>query len=171
MSGEAVTVFRRDGDECVAVFAVDEVRVLRRVTSELVELLSGRPDHSDPVVRRLFPDAYPDRPDDAADYRRYTEGELKAAKLAHAGEVLAGLSGAEHRELRLDPDAADAWLRGLTDLRLALAVRLGIGADTDLAAEIDAAARESPTSPLAFQLSVYAYLGFLQESLLEALAG
>ncbi|GGK05979.1 hypothetical protein GCM10010123_39940 [Pilimelia anulata] len=169
MSGEVVTVFRRDGDECVASFAVDEVRVLRRVTTELVELLSARPDHNDPVVRRLFPDPYPDRPRDAAEYRRYTESELKAEKLDSAGIVLAGLGGAEHGELRLDPGAADAWLRGLTDLRLALAVRLGIDADTDLAVEIDAAARQQPTAPLAFQLSVYAYLGFLQESLLDAL--
>ena len=54
-------MFRRHGDHCVARFAPDEARVLRKVASEVVGLLTDGFDHDDPVVGRLFPDAYPDR--------------------------------------------------------------------------------------------------------------
>ena len=43
--------------------------------------------------------------------------------------------------------------------------------DTDLSAELDAAMLRDPGSSRVFQLSVYAYLGYLQESLLNALPG
>jgi hypothetical protein len=44
-----------------------------------------------------------------------------------------------------------------------------IGADTDLGGELDHAVHRDPASTRVFQLSVYAYLGYLQESLLNAL--
>ncbi|MEV6816081.1 DUF2017 domain-containing protein, partial [Micromonospora sp. NPDC051296] len=53
-------MFRRRGDRYVATFAVDEVRVLRKVASEVVGLLTDGFDHADPVVCRLFPEVYPD---------------------------------------------------------------------------------------------------------------
>jgi hypothetical protein len=61
-------------------------------------------------------------------------------------------------------------LRALTDVRLALGTRLGIEDDTDIEAELDAAVGKNPTSSRVGQLSVYAYLSFLQESLVGALA-
>ena len=54
-------MFRRQGGRYVATFAVDEVRVLRKVASEVVGLLTDGFDHTDPVVGRLFPDVYPRR--------------------------------------------------------------------------------------------------------------
>jgi hypothetical protein len=65
-------MFRRKGRHCVATFAVDEVRVLRKVAGEVVALLTDGMDHGDPVVSRLFPDIYPDRPDDSREFRQYT---------------------------------------------------------------------------------------------------
>lgn len=162
-------MFRRQGDRYVATFAVDEVRVLRKVASEVVGLLTDGFDHSDPVVGRLFPDIYPQRPEDSAEFRRYTEGDLKTGKIDQAGAVLAALPGADGGEVRLDAEAAEAWLRALNDARLAMGVRLEITADTDLSAELDEAVLADPTSARVFQLSVYAYLGYLQESLLDAL--
>jgi hypothetical protein len=53
-------MFRRNGRHCVATFAVDEVRVLRKVAAEVVGLLTDGFDRDDPVVGRLFPDIYPD---------------------------------------------------------------------------------------------------------------
>ena len=84
-------MFRRNGSECVATFAIDEVRVLRKVAGEVVDLLTDGFDHADPVVDRLFPDIYPEQPEDSAEFRLYTEGELKTGKIDQAGAILAAL--------------------------------------------------------------------------------
>jgi len=154
----------------VARFGPDEVKVLRKVVSEVIALLSDGFDHTDPVVSRLFPDVYPDSPEDAAEYRRFTEGDLKTGKIDQAGAVLAALPSSGGGEVRLDPESAEAWLRALTDARLALGIRLGVRDDTDLEDELDDAVLQDPTSQRVFQLSVYAYLGYLQESLVGALS-
>jgi len=164
-----MSMFRRHGRQCVATFAPDEVRVLRKVASEVVGLLMDGFDHADPVVGRLFPDIYPDRPDDSAEFRLYTEGDLKTAKIDQAGAILAVLPAEGGGEVRLDSEEAEAWLRAINDARLAMGVRLGIHGGTDLGEELDDAVLRDPTSTRVFQLSVYAYLGYLQESLLSAL--
>ncbi|PWR14791.1 DUF2017 domain-containing protein [Micromonospora sicca] len=167
-----MSMFRRQGDRYVADLALDEVRVLRKVASEVVGLLTDGFDHSDPVVGRLFPEVYPDDSASTAEFRRYTEGDLKTAKIDQAGAILAALpdsSGEAGGEVRLDAEAAEAWLRALNDARLAMGVRLEIKDGTDLGEELDDAVAEDPTSSRVFQLSVYAYLGYLQESLLNAL--
>jgi hypothetical protein len=162
-------MFRRESGHCVARFAPDEVKVLRKVASEVVGLLTEGFDHDDPVVGRLFPDVYPDEPGESSEYRRYTEGDLKTAKIDQAGAVLAALPSTGGGEVRLDAESAEAWLRALNDARLALGIRLDIEDQTDLEAELDEAVLRDPTSSRVFQLSVYAYLGYLQESLLDAL--
>jgi hypothetical protein len=162
-------MFHREGRYCVASFAPDEVRVLRKVATEVVGLLTDGFDHDDPVVERLFPDIYPEDARNSADFRRYTEGDLKTSKIDQAGAVLAGLPSATGGDVRLDAESAEAWLRALNDARLAMGVRLGIDHDTQLEEELDEAVLRDPTSSRVFQLSVYAYLGYLQESLLNAL--
>jgi hypothetical protein len=162
-------MFRRNGEHCVATFAADEVRVLRKVASEVVGLLTDGFDHDDPVVGRLFPDIYPKDQADSAEFRLYTEGDLKTGKIDQAGAILAALPASTGGEVRLDGEAAEAWLRALNDARLAMGVRLEIKPDTDLGEELDDAVLHDPTSSRVFQLSVYAYLGYLQESLLNAL--
>ena len=162
-------MFRRSGRQCVATFAIDEVRVLRKVAGEVVALLTDEFDHGDPVVDRLFPDIYRDRPEDSAEVRRYTEGELKTGKIDQAGAILAALPSDGPSEVRLDAETAEAWLRAINDARLAMGTRLDIRADTDLGEELDDAVLRDPASSRVFQLSVYAYLGYLQESLLNAL--
>jgi len=164
-----VTVFRRHGRLCVATFAPDEVRVLRKVASEVLGLLMDGFDRSDPVVARLFPEVYPDRSADSAEFREYTEGDLKTGKIDQAGAILAALPSDGAGEVRLDGDEAEAWLRAINDARLAMGVRLGVGPDTELSDELDDAVMHDPASSRVFQLSVYAYLGYLQESLLNAL--
>jgi hypothetical protein len=162
-------MFRRNGNQCVATFAIDEVRVLRKVANEVVGLLMDGFDHADPVVDRLFPDIYPDRPDDSAEFRLYTEGDLKTGKIDQAGAILAALPDDGPGEVRLDGEEAEAWLRAINDARLAMGTRLDIQGDTDLGDELDEAVVRDPASSRVFQLSVYAYLGYLQESLLNAL--
>ncbi len=162
-------MFRRNGSQRVASFATDEVRVLRKVADEIVTLLMDGFDHADPVVGRLFPDAYPELPDDAAEFRLYTEGDLKTGKIDQAGAILAALPDSGPGEVRLDSEEAEAWLRAINDARLAMGVRLGVRPGTDLGDELDDAIMHDPSSSRVFQLSVYAYLGYLQESLLNAL--
>jgi hypothetical protein len=162
-------MFRRKGRHCVATFAVDEVRVLRKVAGEVVALLTDGMDHGDPVVSRLFPDIYPDRPDDSREFRQYTESDLKTGKIDQAGAILAALPDEGEGEVRLDGEAAEAWLRAINDARLAMGTRLGIKAETDLSEDLDEALLTDPGSSRVFQLSVYAYLGYLQESLLNSL--
>ncbi|SCL34699.1 protein of unknown function [Micromonospora pallida] len=162
-------MFRCRGGQYVATLAVDEVRVLRKVASEVVGLLTDGFDHTDPVVGRLFPDVYADDPATSAEVRRYTEGDLKTAKIDQAGAILAALPDDQGGEVRLDAEAAEAWLRALNDARLAMGIRLGVKEGTDLGEELDDAVAADPSSSRVFQLSVYAYLGYLQESLLNAL--
>jgi hypothetical protein len=176
-----MTMFRRSetedstSTELTARLRPTETQVLRQCVAELAALLNEDMDRDDPAVERLFPDVYPEDPDQAAEFRRLTESDLLAAKLDQAKTVLSDLlevgGDEDGGEIRLDENRADLWLRALTDVRLALGTRLGIEDDTDIEAEIDAAVGRNPTSPRASQLSVYAYLSYLQESLVTALMG
>jgi Domain of unknown function (DUF2017) len=165
-----MTMFRRAGGECVARFTPQEAQVLRQCVAELAALLADHPDPDDPAVERLFPDVYPEDPAAAAEFRRFTEADLKADKLEQAKTVLSDLleTGGE---IRLADEKADLWLRALTDVRLALGTRLGVQDETDIETELDDAVGRNPTSPRVGQLSVYAYLTYLQESLVGALMG
>ena len=165
-----MSTFRRHRDQCVARFAADEVAVLRQVASEVIGLLTENFDRDDPVVERLFPDVYADDPAEAAEFRRYTEGDLKTAKIDQAGAILAALPSTGGAVVRLDAEAAEAWLRALNDVRLALGVRLEVRDDTDLLEELDEAVMRDPTSARVRQLTMYHYLGVLQESLVDAIS-
>ena len=127
--------------------------------------LSGRElaPPADPALARLLPDAYADDDAAAAEFRRFTEQDLRAGKRANAGVVLASL--APHLDdggrLVLDRDQVDAWLGTLNDLRLVLATRLGVTEETDLDPDAD--------DPNAQALHVYGWLGWLQESLLTCI--
>jgi hypothetical protein len=69
----------------------------------------------------------------------------------------------------LDEESAEAWLRALNDVRLAIGTRLDVRDDMVLEDELDEAVMHDPTSARVGQLSLYAYLGYLQESLVEAM--
>jgi hypothetical protein len=163
-------MFVRDGTVCVARFGPGEAAVLNEVMLEVITLLSEGFDRADPVVERLFPDIYPDDPSASADLRKYTEDDLRSAKLEQAAALLDGLP-IEGGDVALDEEQAETWLRALTDVRLALGLRLSITDETDLEQELDEAVLRDPASPRVGQLSVYAYLTYLQESLVGALSG
>ncbi len=163
-----MTMFRRVGDECVARFSREEAQVLRQCVAELATLLAKVPDLDDPAIERLFPDVYPEDPEQEAEFRRFTEADLRSAKQEAAKSVLADLIEGGG-EVWLSEERAEVWLRSLTDVRLAIGTRLGVEDDTDIQAELDAAVGRNPTSPRVGQLTVYAYLTYLQESLVSAL--
>lgn len=60
----------------------------------------------------------------------------------------------------------EAWLRVLNGVRLALAVRLGV----ETASDYDQLSALPARDPRAQLVDLYDWLGFVQESLLEALA-
>ena len=118
----------------------------------------------DPVLARLLPDAYRDDPEAAGEFRRYTEPALRSAKHAAAQEMLDTLPDAGGR-IQLTQDQALSWLKALNDVRLALGVRLGVTEDFE-----EQWARLKPDDPQWTAFEVYAWLGAVQESLVQALA-
>ena len=117
----------------------------------------------DPVLARLLPDAYSDDPEAAGEFRRYTEHGLRSGKLASARTVLDTLPEDGGR-VRLSADEAQAWLRSLNDVRLALGVRLEVSEDREAMLE-----QASQGGPQAAGLWIYDWLTLLQETLVEAL--
>jgi hypothetical protein len=122
-----------------------------------------RPAPTDPGLARLLPDAYRDDPAAAAEYRRYAEDDVRAAKRAAAARMLASLPAAGGR-LRLDEEAARAWLAALNDLRLVLGTRLSITEDPDGPDWPDG-------DPRWVSYELYHWLTMLQDSLVTAVAG
>jgi hypothetical protein len=146
---------RADGGGVTLRLSPDERRLLAGLTEELRALLEGEP--GDPSLRRLFPPAYDDEQDERA-YRELTgDGLLEGRRDALA--LIAGTAGNES----LSAEEADAWLRGLNDLRLALGTRLDVREDT-FAEEL------RPDDPRAPALAVYGYLSWMQEGLISALS-
>jgi hypothetical protein len=139
--------------------------------------LAGGPSlpPDDPVLQRLLPDAYRDDADESAEFRRFTERSLTSAKVANAEAVLASLKdagldeidpeGEETLEVELDADAVQSWLRTLTDIRLSLAVRLGIDEEEDAML----LARSEDEAVVAMT-ELYDWLGYVQETLVTALS-
>jgi hypothetical protein len=131
-----------------------ERELLRALPAEL-ELLLDAPE--DPDLRRLFPAAYEDA--EAQDeYARLVGGEL----LDGRRRALATIRETVGRE-RLTAEQAESWLTGLTALRLVLGTRLDVGEDE--------APSFDPSDPRAREWAVYFYLSWLQEQLVEAMAG
>ena len=186
---------RRSG-HVIATFTGFEADLLRSLASQLVELLRNEaavPRHDidpfeslmdfsgpttepeDPVLARLFPTAYHDDEEAAAEFRRYTEAGLRDGKAAGAASVIdtleeAGLPTELTEEglvidVEIDQATAETWLRTFTDLRLALATRLGVeDGDEDVWLAMP---DEDPRSQA---YDIYHWLGLLQETLVEALS-
>lgn len=189
-----------------AAIALDraQISILRTLTVQLLELIGPGDEAAqdddplaalfaegpaeppeDPVLARLFPDAYggpgaasgdeEDR-ERSAEFRRYTEGELRARKRADglalvrtldalAADAPAGDEPDPGAVLRLDPQECRQWLGTLNDLRLAIGTRLEISeeSDTDV---LFGREDDDPVKPI---VMAYLWLGGLQESLLETL--
>jgi Domain of unknown function (DUF2017) len=132
--------------------------------AEMIGLTGSAELPDDPVLARLLPDAYRDDPEASGEFRRYTEQGLRSGKAAAARTVLATLPPRGGR-IRLSEPEAQAWLRALNDVRLALGVRLEVTDDFD-----EQVAHMAPDDPRSPYIGVYQWLAFLQESLVEALS-
>ncbi|MBW1603180.1 DUF2017 domain-containing protein [Streptomyces sp. JJ66] len=183
-----------------AAIALDEIEVsiLRNLTVQLLELIgpgeqpadasddplaelfTDGPNEppSDPALARLFPDAYTgpgERADRAAreagaEFRRFTENELRARKREDCLALVRALDALEPdgsglAVLTLAPQDSRRWLGALNDLRLTLGSRLDVG-DEDEADDLYRLPDDDPRKPL---VMAYLWLGGLQESLIETL--
>jgi len=128
----------------------------------------------DPVLARLFPTAYPDDEEAAGEFRRFTEGSLRDGKARSAALVIdqleeAGLPAELDEDglwidVELDAGQAHAWMRSFTDIRLALATRLGIEeGDEDFWQSLP------DDDPRTHVHDIYEWVGYLQETLVAAL--
>lgn len=123
-------------------------------------------DEPDPVLHRLFPDAYPDDPEASHDFRRFTQADQSRQKVADARTVLADLQTTDRRgRCRVPLAHTTAWLKTLANVRLALAVRLDITDEVSA----DEASQRPDNDPRAWLHEIYAWVGWLQECLLDAL--
>ena len=129
----------------------------------------------DPVLARLFPTAYRDDDEAAGEFRRFTETELRTGKAASAGAVIdaleeAGLPAEVDEtglmiDVELDTDEAVTWMKAITDMRLALATRLGVEDDDEEFWE-----SLPDDDPRVHVHDIYDWLAFLQETLVLAVS-
>lgn len=140
-----------------------EVTGLIDLVAQLRDVLTaGSTD--DPALARLTPTAYPDDADAAREFRRLTEGDITARRVADADVMAAALAAIAPSgevdpatELALELSAAEvgSWMRTLAAMRLVIATRLGIADD----GEYD---RDDPA------YGIYEWLAYRLETLIEA---
>ncbi|WP_328312574.1 DUF2017 domain-containing protein [Streptomyces sp. NBC_00442] len=179
-----------------AAVALDEVEIaiLRSLAVQLLELIGPGDEPaedadplaalfaegpseppSDPALARLFPEAYASEESDelranSAEFRRFTENDLRARKRGDALAVVHGLDaltpkGDGGAVLKLTSEDARQWLGALNDLRLTIATRLDI-TDEDESGELYRLPDDDPRKPM---VMAYLWLGVLQETLIETL--
>jgi hypothetical protein len=172
-------MFNRSGVNVVLDLEEIEVELLKSLTGQILELLHDpeQEEHadplaklvgmdgptvisSDPVLARLFPNAYPDDETNSADFRRFTQPDLQRQKVVNGQIVRADLATfpGEHP---VNPNHLDAWLLTLNDLRLALGTRLGLENETE------AHLLDDSLTPM---FGIYDWLTGLQGSLIEVIA-
>lgn len=151
----------------------DEADMLATLGRQVLGLhravIDGTAIDSDPVMARLYPDAYAD-PADAAEFRRLASGDIAFARMQSMTRMVVDLESAMPTEadsdvvqLEVDAEGADAWLRALGEVRLVLHVRTG----QDKAELPD----DVTDDDIAQLRDVIEWVGFVQGTLLQALDG
>lgn len=134
----------------------------------------------DSVLLRLLPSAYKDA-EQSAEFRRYTEHGLREKKRANAMKIREALMPQDedwdndspldvaHITTVIEVGDEISWLAGMNDIRLALAVRLDIGVEKDAKPQHEKYELMVESDPMKAVYAVYAWIGWLQESLLKLL--
>lgn len=175
--------WRRSADDhLIATFERQETQLLRALVGQIREILAARsaqaPDDElaaitgmrtgpstapdERVLARLLPDFTRDDPDFAGGMRSLHEPELIDAKDGVAALVL-NTCPPDGGRVRLSLEEGQAWLSALNDVRLALGTALDVTEDMP-----DELAFDDPRGP---HLSVYHWLTYVQETLVNAVAG
>jgi len=180
--------FIRQGEDLQAQFLPSEAALLTSLVAQLTELLdplaqageapddpdamlnslthsTAGPPIQDPALRRLFPDAYRDDEQASVDFRRYTQSDQAQAKMRAARTVVTDIAAADDDLVSLPSGHVDDWLTTLTNLRLVLAVRLGIEHESDTE-DLSRLPDEDPRRPVVALLN---WCGWIQETILADL--
>jgi hypothetical protein len=131
-----------------------EQELLRSLPAELESLLELR---DDPSLWRLFPAAYEDA-GTQEEYEGLVGGELLDERLRALATIRQTVA-----QDRLTAGEAEAWLTGVNALRLVLGTRLDVREEEQLSVD--------PSNPRAQEAAIYLYLSWLQEQLVDAMAG
>jgi len=142
----------------------------------LLDFTGPTTEPDDPVLARLFPTAYPDDEEAAGEFRRFTEGALRDGKARNAAAIIdqleeAGLPPELEEDglwidVELDAAQVNAWMRSFTDIRLALATRLGVEeGDEDYWRSLP------DDDPRTHVHDIYEWVGYLQETLVASVSG
>ena len=142
----------------------------------LLDFTGPTTEPDDPVLARLFPTAYPDDEEAAGEFRRFTEGALRDGKARNAAAIIdqleeAGLPPELEEDglwidVELDATQVNAWMRSFTDIRLALATRLGVEeGDEDYWRSLP------DDDPRTHVHDIYEWVGYLQETLVASVSG
>lgn len=188
-----MSTFSREGNLYSLDLTIEEAHILINLVEQLLELLGegdfnhhydesdpfaqlmsqlkAAPDEittpEDPVLLRLLPNAYAD-PEAAADFRRYTEPTLRGKKKRNMQQVRSALLDIVDQDQAgvIEDLDSEIWLLAMNDLRLALSVRLEINPESF--EHFETLSDEDPQKAI---FAVYFWLGWLQESLLNLIAG
>lgn len=150
---------RGDGSSLKLKLNAQEAALMRHVVSEITQVISG--EETTDIHDRLFPDAFND-PEETRKYNALVHEELRTHKLRALDTIRNTLGDTGRVSASLPPDEAHLWLTALTDIRLALGVRLEVS-EEDMGREPD------PDDPKAPGLAVLHWLGWLQETMVENL--
>jgi hypothetical protein len=165
MSMQVVDLLSNDStDSAIPGAGTQQPAELSDWTSEPVEV------PNDPVLLRLLPDAYRDDGEAAAEFRRLTDGDLRAAKRAGLSRIVTDLGNAATQRgggvrIDLDEDGVSAWLPPLTDLRLTLGTRIGVTEDAEERDNIPVGSARYA------ELATYDWLSWFQDALVRAVIG
>lgn len=142
-----------------------EARVLVSLADQLQALLAESiesPTDDDAAVRRLLPDAYRHDPELADEWRRLSRRGLVDRKIGFARTLAAALapvvSDGIARAVPLTMDTAIDWVRGIGDMRLVIADRMGIIVDGDTGTRGEPGLRE-----------MYDWLAWMQDGIVQVL--
>ena len=125
--------------------------------AKLLNMSGSTQISEDPALARLFPDGYSDDEHASADFRRFTEQDLKTQKVVALKTARESLKDWQGKSSITQQQALD-WLKALNDLRLVLGTRLEITDERD---------RDYDSDEPGFHL--YNYLTYLQGTLIDTL--
>ncbi len=148
---------RRRGDVFQVRLDEEGRDVLRELCGQLRALLDAEDPSSDTGVARLFPPAYPDDPLRNFDFERTAAPDLLATKLAALDTLRRTADASE-----LTEEEVLAWLGSVNSMRLVLGTRLDLNEDTTH--------RDYPDEPERSTFALYAYLTWLEDGIVDALA-
>lgn len=175
-----LSVFGPDqGRDATAALASDDP--FARFEAEQSRAMIDEEPH-DSAVSRLLPRASDDD-EEAQEFRRLSQGAITESHLGNLAamqaslEAHADLGDVGSLEVIMSKETALSWAKGLTILRLVLGDRMGLRSDSDFEAlqvlcqgGVDMGANaEAGTVGVDFLASLYEFLTWLQESLMNAL--